>query len=245
MQEVELDAVQLRDGVAALAAHAALTHPLSVRVPPGGLLWVGGASVVSSKYGKGSRHGLAAVLGGWGSVAAGRVLLGHDDLALLPLSEVRRQVVVVPRDTMLVSGSVRENLDLVSKAQGDWQLWAALEQCLFADTVRSWPGKLDCVIQAAGCGSEVCAGLWGGEARKCLCQDAACHDAPRAAGVYCLSLHERQLLGLARAVLTAALNGSRVLVVEVSSSSSFSSPSLLLLILLLMSVWTNVLVAEM
>jgi len=37
-----------------------------------------------------------------------------------------------------------------------------------------------------------------------------------AQGVYALSLRQRQLLGLARAILASALNGSRVLVVEVS-----------------------------
>jgi ABC-type multidrug transport system fused ATPase/permease subunit len=68
------------------------------------------------------------------------VLLAGDDLALLPLSEVRRQVVVVPREPLVVSGTVRQNLDLLGKAQGDWEIWAALEQCFFADTVRSWPG---------------------------------------------------------------------------------------------------------
>jgi ABC-type multidrug transport system fused ATPase/permease subunit len=53
---------------------------------------------------------------------------------------VRRQVVVVPREPLVVSGTVRQNLDLLGKAQGDWEIWAALEQCFFADTVRSWPG---------------------------------------------------------------------------------------------------------
>jgi hypothetical protein len=32
------------------------------------------------------RQGLAAVLGAWGVVASGRVILGDDDLALLPVS---------------------------------------------------------------------------------------------------------------------------------------------------------------
>ena len=71
----------------------------------------------------------------------GRVLLGGDDVAHLPLSEVRRQIVVVPEEPLVVSGTVRQNLDLLGKAQGDWEIWAALEQCFFADTVRAWPGE--------------------------------------------------------------------------------------------------------
>jgi len=37
--------------------------------------------------------------------------------------------------------------------------------------------------------------------------------------VHSMSQHQRQLLGLTRAILTCALNGSRVLVVEVNLSS--------------------------
>ena len=147
MQELELDAVQLADGLLSLGADGAytpcngFTEPLRARVRSGGLLWVGGAPTMRGSGAAQSRHGLAAVFGGWGRVASGRVLLGGDDLSLLPLSEVRRQIVVVPREPLVVSGTVRHNLDLLGKAQGDWEIWAALEQCLFADAVRSWPGS--------------------------------------------------------------------------------------------------------
>ena len=147
LQELELDSVQLADGLLSLGVDGAytpcngFTEPLRARVRAGGLLWVGGAPVMRGKEKSQSRDGLAAVLGGWGRVAAGRVLLAGDDLALLPLSEVRRQIVIVPREPLVVSGTVRHNLDLLGKAQGDWEIWAALEQCLFADAVRSWPGE--------------------------------------------------------------------------------------------------------
>lgn len=146
MQELELDSVQLADGLLALGSDGAytacngFTEPLRARLRAGGLLWVGGGAVLHETGGAQARHGLAGVLGGWGRVAAGRVLVAGDDLALLPLSEVRRQVVVVPREPLVLSGTVRHNLDLLGKAQGDWEIWAALEQTLFADTVRSWPG---------------------------------------------------------------------------------------------------------
>ena len=145
-QEVELDGVQLADGLLTLGpdggytACNGFTEPLRARLRAGALLWVGGGAVLCEMGAAQSRHGLAAVLGGWGDVAAGRVLVAGDDVALLPLSEVRRQIVVVPRQPLVVSGTVRHNLDLLGKAQGDWEIWAALEQTLFADTVRSWPG---------------------------------------------------------------------------------------------------------
>jgi len=126
---------------------------------------------------------------------------------------------------------VRQNLDLLGRAQGDWEIWVALEQCFFADTVRSWPGKLDCVVQAVGCGNLACAGTCVVGVSSC-----ACHDSPRAlpclpgdgqsgeavgssafgdvTAVYGLSLRHRQFIALTRAVLASALNGSRVLVVE-------------------------------
>jgi hypothetical protein len=154
-QAVELESVQLVDGMLTLGGDGGylacngFTEPLRARLRDGGLLWVGGAAVIRddrnrARGGGGgeARHGLASVLGGWGRVAAGRVLVGGDDVSQLPLSEVRRQVVVVsPRQPLLVSGTVRQNLDLLGKAQGDWEIWAALEQCLFADVVRSWPGR--------------------------------------------------------------------------------------------------------
>jgi hypothetical protein len=158
VQELELDAVQLADGLLSLGSDGAytpcngFTEPLRARVRAGGLLWVGGAAAMPGSGAAQSRHGLAAVFGGWGRVAAGRVLLGGDDLSLLPLSEVRRQIVVVPREPLVVSGTVRHNLDLLGKAQGDWEIWAALEQCLFADAVRSWPGSSwACCCLAACC----------------------------------------------------------------------------------------------
>lgn len=265
-----MEETQLADGLVALDGDGAFrscngfTEPLRARVRAGGLLWVEGSGVVRER-GRGlSRHGLAAVLGGWAKVAAGRVLLAGDDLALLPLSEVRRQIVVVPREPLVVSGTVRQNLDLLGRAQGDWEIWVALEQCFFADTVRSWPGissppvslicaasgragcsqlvtpwcewlcagKLDCVVQAVGCGNLACAGTCVGGVSSC-----ACHDSPHAlpclpgdgqsgeavgssafgdvTAVYGLSLRHRQFIALTRAVLASALNGSRVLVVEV------------------------------
>ena len=156
VQDLELEAVQLVDGLLAIGGDGAyrscngFTEPLRARLRAGGLLWVGGAALVR-KNGSGQwRHGLAAVLGGWAKVAAGRVLLAGDDLALLPLSEVRRQVVVVPREPLVVSGTVRQNLDLLGKAQGDWEIWAALEQCFFADTVRSWPGETTVSLRVIG-----------------------------------------------------------------------------------------------
>lgn len=236
VHELELDSVQLADGLLALGSDGAytacngFTEPLRARLRAGGLLWVGGGAVLHETGGAQARHGLAGVLGGWGRVAAGRVLVAGDDLALLPLSEVRRQVVVVPREPLVLSGTVRHNLDLLGKAQGDWEIWAALEQTLFADTVRSWPGKLDCVVEAAQCGNVLCGAMLAGNTHRCCCHDAlhllpplpnaqattaAGSGAARGSeGVYRLSVHQRQLLSLTRAILASALNGARVLVVE-------------------------------
>jgi hypothetical protein len=63
------------------------TEPLCARLRPGGLLWVGGAGVMCERGRGQMRQGLAAVLGAWGVVASGRVILGDDDLALLPVSD--------------------------------------------------------------------------------------------------------------------------------------------------------------
>lgn len=87
-------------------------------------------------------------------------------------------------------------------------------------------------MQAAGCGNLACAGTCVGGMAICACHDSqhalpclpddgqsgeAAGSSPNAdvTAVYGLSLHQRQFIALTRAVLASALNGSRVLVVEV------------------------------
>lgn len=97
-----------------------------------------------------------------------------------------------------------------------------------------YTGKLDCIVQAVGCGNVVCAGTCVDGASSCSCHvsaqalpclpDAEGSDNLKnaradGAAVYGLSLRQRQLLALTRAVLASALNGSRVLVVEVLFAS--------------------------
>uniref|UniRef100_A0A7S4LZD2 ABC transporter domain-containing protein n=1 Tax=Guillardia theta TaxID=55529 RepID=A0A7S4LZD2_GUITH len=106
----------------------------------------------------------------------------------LPLVKLRKLVTVVPRRKFVLSGTVRENIDLLGKAQGDWQLWAALEQCHFADVVRRWPARLDERV----CGEEV---QVGSRMRK-------------------LSRYEQEMVCLVRAMFAADVQESSIMCID-------------------------------
>ena len=98
------------------------------------------------------RGALVSMLSGMADVTQGRAsIFGHNILSA-DLSSLRSTVAVVHSSPWLFAGTVRENLDLEGESQGDWQVWAALEQCHFGDVVRSWQGGLDHRVREGGSG---------------------------------------------------------------------------------------------
>ena len=72
----------------------------------------------------------------------GRVLVGGVDVRDLALGDLRRAVALVEQRTVLVSGSVLDNLRLGNPRLSEDEAWSALEEASLADDVRAHPDGL-------------------------------------------------------------------------------------------------------
>lgn len=79
----------------------------------------------------------------------GAVLVDGQDLRHLTQTSLRGQIGVVLQDTILLSGSVRENLLLGREKARDTELWSALERA-GAGFVHELPGGLDAELGERG-----------------------------------------------------------------------------------------------
>ncbi|WOF21873.1 ABC transporter ATP-binding protein [Microbacterium betulae] len=73
----------------------------------------------------------------------GRVLVGGVDVRDLALGDLRRAVALVEQRTVLVSGTVLDNLRLGAPRLTEAEAWSALEDASLADDVRAHPDGLD------------------------------------------------------------------------------------------------------
>ncbi len=83
-----------------------------------------------------------------------------QDIARVTQDSLRSQIGVVLQDTILLSGSIRENLLLGREKAREAELWRALEQAGAADFVRDAPGGLDAELGERG------ANLSGGQRQR-------------------------------------------------------------------------------
>lgn len=82
--------------------------------------------------------------------SSGRVLLDGVDMNALDLRTYRRFLAVVPQNTVLFRGSVRENVLYGVSDVDDAALWDALEKANAADFIRDLPDGLDTSIGEDG-----------------------------------------------------------------------------------------------
>lgn len=71
----------------------------------------------------------------------------------LPLGQVpgwRRSIAYIPQETMIQSGTIRENLAWGNEAPGDGELWHALSQAALDGLVRKLPNGLDTEVGERG-----------------------------------------------------------------------------------------------
>ncbi|GAA5860287.1 hypothetical protein JCM3774_000370 [Rhodotorula dairenensis] len=82
-------------------------------------------------------------------VESGVVSIDGVDVGKLGLHDLRSRLSIIPQDSQMFAGTLRQNLDPSGRAT-DAQMWAALEQCRLKDHVERMEGKLDAHIDEGG-----------------------------------------------------------------------------------------------
>jgi len=83
-------------------------------------------------------------------LAAGRILLGGQDLGLLGTSDARRHLSIIPQEPVLFQGSLRYNLDPMESLTEDGAILEALDWVRMKDHVLSLEGGLAHAVQEGG-----------------------------------------------------------------------------------------------
>ncbi|GAA5971441.1 hypothetical protein JCM11641_008352 [Rhodosporidiobolus odoratus] len=109
----------------------------------------GGESVgVCGRTGAG-KSSLTMVLYRVIEAAGGKVVIDGVDVSKIGLHDLRSRLSIIPQDSQMFAGSLRQNLDPTGEAS-DAQLWSALEQCRLKEHVEQMEGKLDAQIDEGG-----------------------------------------------------------------------------------------------
>ncbi len=115
---------------------AAALHDFTLDVAPGEIIALVGPS------GAGKSTVLSMIIG-FVRPSRGRLLLDGRDMNTLDLRSIRRGLSVVPQDTILFHGNIRDNVAYGAADIDDKKVWAALEDANAAEFVRTLPEGLD------------------------------------------------------------------------------------------------------
>ena len=81
---------------------------------------------------------------------AGRVLLDGQDMSELDLRSYRRHLAVVPQNSILFSGTIKDNITYGMPGVTKQQLWDAIEAANLGELVRSLPNGVNTVVGEHG-----------------------------------------------------------------------------------------------
>ncbi|XP_072749305.1 ATP-binding cassette sub-family C member Sur isoform X2 [Anoplolepis gracilipes] len=82
-------------------------------------------------------------------ISQGRILLDGIDIRQVPLQILRSRLSAIPQDAIMFSGTIRENLDPLSKHE-DQEIWHALELSQVKDVIASHPEGLNLEVREGG-----------------------------------------------------------------------------------------------
>lgn len=83
-------------------------------------------------------------------VTSGNVLIDHVNVTDWPLDKLRKQIAFVPQKSILLRGTIRENLQWGNAEASDDDCWEALTIAQGAEFVRQLPQQLDTLIVEGG-----------------------------------------------------------------------------------------------
>ncbi|MFD5543661.1 ABC transporter ATP-binding protein, partial [Streptomyces sp. NPDC127079] len=136
-----------------------------LEVPPGLLVAVTGPSGAGKST-------LAALLLRFLEPTRGRILLDGQDIAALPVDEVRAHITLLPQESMLFDGTVRENIRYGRPDATDAQVRAAAVAADAHDFVTALPDGYDSPVGRRG------NALSGGQRRRVALARAMLRDTP-------------------------------------------------------------------
>ncbi|MER8070261.1 ABC transporter ATP-binding protein [Streptomyces sp. NPDC094034] len=166
--------IALRDVHFAYGPHAEpLFSRISLDIPDGSHLAIVGPSGIGKST-------LACLAGGLEQARSGEVTIGGIPVAELAEEELRRRVALVPQESYVFAGTLRENLALLRPDVPESELDAAAVALGLAETVRRL-GGYDAVIGSPGLLSQgerqliTLARVYVSEARVVILDEATCH----------------------------------------------------------------------
>ena len=103
---------------------------------------------------------------------SGQVLVDGNDLMELDLHSYRKQIAVVPQQSILFTGTLRENITYGSESISEEQLWNVIRAANLEEVVQKLPDGLDTMITEHG------ENLSGGQRQRISIARAILKDAP-------------------------------------------------------------------
>ena len=79
---------------------------------------------------------------GFDEPTAGKILIDRINMANLDKKEYRSQIAVVPQNTILFSGSIRDNIAYGVRDVSDEEIWEVLKEVGMDDVVSAMPGGI-------------------------------------------------------------------------------------------------------
>lgn len=127
--------------------------------------------VVIGRVGSG-KSTLQKLILGLHPASSGSILFDGIEQRQIPMAALRAQIGYAEQDTRLLSGSVRENVNVRAQVLDDTMLWAACEVAGLAETIKRHPQGMDWQISERG------ESLSGGQRQALALARALAHDPP-------------------------------------------------------------------
>lgn len=123
--------------------HGRALRKVSFQIPAGAFLGITGPT------GSG-KSTLTQLIPRFYDIDTGEILVDGINIKDWPLDYLRRQIAFVPQKSVLIRGTIRENLQWGKETATDADCWQALELAQGAEFVRLLPDQLDTLIVEGG-----------------------------------------------------------------------------------------------